>query len=403
MKKQKYKLLIIFLIFSCFLGFFDAKFAIVSDIIILCAIFKTINVQGCFRKIMLFFVLFLLCSVISCYIYEKQSFWLSITNLDFIAFFPFLSYFYMIKKRNKQFTINDIEWNIRIFYIVIFFLFMIQYIILPHQIIHLSTFIEGEKRFTIYGQIITLIAYFYYLNRYLITNRNKYLFFLLPELLIVFIQGFRSYIVVLIGVSILFLLNVGKLKKIVVLALVAPILALLIIQLPIVNNAISNMQNRQVEDNFSNEDYIRVRQFEYFTKEHFKSPVEYLFGSGFSNPRSSYGKKMLYLGGSSYENQTGPIGGWRDWGLVGLSWIIGLPCFLCILFCILKILLTKIPKQYLYLKYFYIFILFTSVTSVEFYRWGSVFMHGVLFYLFEQIIKEKEYLLNEKKNIICSK
>lgn len=348
-------------------------------------------------------MLFLLCSVISCYIYEKQSFWLSITNLDFIAFFPFLSYFYMIKKRTKQFTINDIEWNIRIFYIVVFFLFMIQYIILPHQIIHLATFIEGEKRFTIYGQIITLIAYFYYLNRYLITNRNKYLFFLLPELLIVFIQGFRSYIVVLIGVSILFLLNAGKLKKIVALALITPILALLIIQIPIVNNAISNMQNRQVEDNFSNEDYIRVRQFEYFTTEHFKSPVEYLFGSGFSNPRSTYGKKMLYLRGSSYENQTGPIGGWRDWGLVGLSWIIGLPCFLCILFCILKILLTKIPKQYLYLKYFYLFILLTSVTSVEFYRWGSVFIHGVLFYLFEQIIKEKEYLLHEKKNIICSK
>ena len=403
MKKQKYKLLIIFLIFSCFFGFFDAKFAIVSDIIILCAIFKTINVQGYFKKIMLFFMLFLLCSVISCYIYEKQTFWLSITNLDFIAFFPFLSYFYMIKKRNNQFTINDIEWNIKILYIIIFFLFMIQYIILPNKIMHLATFIEDEKRFTIYGQIITLVAYFYYLNRYLITNKNKYLFLLIPELLIVFIQGFRSYIVVLIVVSILFLLNVGKLKKMIAFALIAPILILLIIQVPIVNNAISNMQNRQVEDNFSNEDYIRVRQFQYFTTEHFKSPVEYLFGSGFSNPRSSYGKNMLYLRGTTYENQTGPIGGWRDWGLVGLSWMIGLPCFLCILFCILKILQAKIPKQYLYLKYFYLFILFTSVTSVEFYRWGSVFIHGVLFYLFEQITKNNVALLNEKKNIICSK
>ena len=71
-------------------------------------------------------------------------------------------------------------------------------------------------------------------------------------------------------------------------------------------------------------------------------------------------------------------------------WIIGLPCLLCILFCIFKILRVKLPKQYLYLKYFYAFILLTSVTDVEFYRWGSVFFHGVLFYLFELIVKTQK-------------
>ncbi len=409
MKDSKYKLLIIFLIFNCFLGALYAQFSIVADVIILYAIMKTFNTAAYFKKVMLFFMFFLICSIISCFYYEKQSFWLTFTNLDFIVFFPFLSYFYMIEKRRRPFSIEDIEWCIRILYFIIFLLFIIQYVLLPYKIINLATFIEGEKRFTIYGQIITLVAYFYYLNKYLVTKRNKYLLFLFPEILIVFIQGFRSYIVALILVSILFIVKVRGLRKVVSIVLITSVLSLFIVQIPIVNNAISNMLNRQVDANFSNEDYIRVRQFEYFTTEHFKSPVEYIFGSGFSNPRSEYGKKMSYLKSQTDVNQTGPIGGWRDWGLVGLSWIIGVPCLLCILFCIFKILRGKIPKQYLYLKYFYLFILLTSITSVEFYRWGSVFIHGVLFYLFELIVKNKETaninrnIQYENKNIVHSK
>lgn len=391
---SKYKLLFVFLLFSCFLGFFSAQFMFVADVLIGYSILTTCKTNGLFKKPMYLFLFFLICSAISCLYFEKQSLLLSFTNLDFVTFFSFFSYFFMIKKRKVPFTVSNIEWCITRLYFVIFFLFLIQYALLPNKILNLATFIEGEKRFTIFGQIVTLVAYFYFLNKYIIQRKNKYLLYLLPELLIVFMQGFRSYIVVIIFVSILFVVKVGGFKKTISIILIAPIMAFFIIQIPIVNNAISNMLDRQVDANFSNEDYIRVRQFEYFTTEHFKSPIEYVFGSGFSNPRSEYGKKMLFLKGMVDENKTGPIGGWRDWGLVGLSWTIGIPCLLCILFCLFKILRSKLPKEYLYLKYFYIFILLTSLTSVEFYRWGSVFIHGVLFYQFELILNRQK--LNEK-------
>lgn len=390
MNSTKKKFLFIFLLFSCVLGLLPEQFMLVADLVIIYSILKTWNVRGMFKTSMYLFVIFLLCSAISCYFYEKQSFWLTFTNLDFIMFFSFLSYFFMIKKRKTAFTVSDIEWCITRLYFIIFLVFLIQYALLPHRILHLATFIEGEKRFTVFGQIVTLAAYFYFLNKYIISKKNKYLLYLLPELLIVFMQGFRSYIVAIILVSALFVVKVGGIKRTMSIILITPILAFFIIQIPIVNNAVSNMMDRQVDANFSNEDYIRLRQFEYFTTEHFKSPVEYVFGSGFSNPRSEYGKRMFYLQGMVDENQTGPIGGWRDWGMVGLSWIIGLPCLLCILFCIFRIFRTNIPKQYLYLKYFYVFILLTSVTSVEFYRWGSVFFHGVLFYQFEMIVRKQK-------------
>ena len=398
MKSSRYRLLFIFLLFSCVLGVLPPQFMLVADIVVIYSIFKTRNVKGMFKIPMCLFLVFLLCSAISCYYYEKQSFWLTFTNLDFITFFSFLSYFFMIKRRKAPFSIQDIEWCVTRLYFIIFFIFLVQYALLPNKILHLATFIEGEKRFTVFGQIVTLAAYFYFLNKYIILKKNKYLLYLLPELLIVFIQGFRSYIAAIILVSALFFIKVGGLKRTISIILITPIMAFFIIQIPIVNNAISNMLERQVDANFSNEDYIRVRQFEYFTTEHFKSPVEYVFGSGFSNPRSEYGKRMFYLQGMVDENSTGPIGGWRDWGMFGLSWIIGLPCLLCILFCIFKILRAKLPKQYLYLKYFYAFILLTSLTSVEFYRWGSVFFHGVLFYLFELIVKtQKSAMLQLQK------
>lgn len=402
---NKYKLFCIFLLFTCVLGVFPAQFMVISDIIIIYSILGIKDTKAIFTKPLNIFLIFLFINIVSCYYYEKQSILLSITNIDFITFFPFLSYFYMIRKRKNPFSIEDIEWNIKRFYFIIFFIFVVQYALLPYRIINLSTYIEEEKRFTIFGQIITIVAYFYFLNKYLITKKNKYMAFLLPEILIVFIQGFRIYILALIIVSALFIIKTGSFKKTIKLVSIAFIISLFLIQIPIVNNAISNMQNRQIDNNFSNEDYIRIRQFEYFTTEHFKSSMEYILGSGFSNIRSEYGKKMFYLQQLNNENQLGPIGGWRDWGMVGLSWMIGIPCMLCILYCIFIILKTHIPKQYLYLKYFYLFILLTSVTSVEFYRWGSVFIHGILFYLFE-IIKKSEInnkILYENKNIIHSK
>lgn len=403
-----YKLFFVFLIFSCVFGVFPAQFTLVADILVVYSIFCTINTKGLFKNTLYIFILFLFLNVISCYYYEGQSFLSTATNLDFISFLPFLSYFYMIKKRKHPFSIEDIEWCIKVVYFLIFFVFMIQYILLPYKLINLATYIEDEKRFTIFGQIITIVAYFYFFNKYLITKKNKYIVYLLPEILIIFIQGFRSYFLSLILVSVLFIIRTGGLKKLIKLLSITVILSLLIVQLPIVDNAISNMKNRQVEGNFSNEDYIRIRQFQYFTAEHFKSPIEYILGSGFSNVSSEYGKRMFHLQQLAHENKIGPIGGWRDWGMLGLSWIIGIPCIVCILFCIFKILKANIPRRYLYLKYFYLFILLTSITSVEFYRWGSVFIHGVLFYLFELIKKQSDltnnrYTIYEEKNIIHSK
>lgn len=105
-------------------------------------------------------------------------------------------------------------------------------------------------------------------------------------------------------------------------------------QTSVVQNSINNMMKRQEAGaTFANEDYIRVIQFNYFTKEHFKSPVEYVFGSGIPNPRTKYGQPFYTV-----DPALGPYNGWQDWGIVGLSWMIGIPAVLALLFPVLRII-----------------------------------------------------------------
>lgn len=147
----------------------------------------------------------------------------------------------------------------------------------------------------------------------------------------------------------------------------------------VVQNSINNMMKRQeAGDTFANEDYIRVIQFNYFTKEHFKSPVEYILGSGIPNPRTKYGQPFYTV-----DPTLGPYNGWQDWGIVGLSWMIGIPAVLALLFPVFRIIRRKCDDKILFLKFFYIFLLLSSFTTIEFYRVGSFFFHGLLFYLYE--------------------
>mgnify|MGYP000067935445 FL=1 len=150
-------------------------------------------------------------------------------------------------------------------------------------------------------------------------------------------------------------------------------------QTSVVQNSINNMMKRQeAGDTFANEDYIRVIQFNYFTKEHFKSPVEYILGSGIPNPRTKYGQPFYTV-----DPTLGPYNGWQDWGIVGLSWMIGIPAVLALLFPVFRIIRRKCDDKILFLKFFYIFLLLSSFTTIEFYRVGSFFFHGLLFYLYE--------------------
>ncbi|WP_443606308.1 hypothetical protein [Alistipes finegoldii] len=233
-------------------------------------------------------------------------------------------------------------------------------------------------RFTMYGQLIAYICLFYFYGKYLFSGKTKYLLYILPAFFVLFIAGFRTQMAAILLALGLFTYSVKKIASVKYMFLFLIVIGVLS-QTSVVQNSINNMMKRQeAGDTFTNEDYIRVIQFNYFTKEHFKSPVEYVFGSGIPNPRTKYGQPFYTV-----DPALGPYNGWHDWGIVGLSWMIGIPAVLALLFPVFRIIRRKCDDNILFLKFFYIFLLLSSFTTVEFYRVGSFFFHGLLFYLYE--------------------
>ena len=370
------KLIIWILLFSCCWGLLTPQFVLLPVILALFYMMKTIleRQSGMFKKHLIAYFIFFIISGFSSLYYEQQSLFKTFSSIACLQFFTILSYFVFL---SGKYSIKDIEKAMVIAYVIFLCCFTIQ-LISPDEIFNLATDYMDIGRFTMYGQLIAYICLFYFYGKYLFSGKTKYLLYILPAFFVLFIAGFRTQIAAILLALGLFTYSVKKIASVKYMLLFLIVIGVLS-QTSVVQNSINNMMKRQeAGDTFANEDYIRVIQFNYFTKEHFKSPVEYILGSGIPNPRTKYGQPFYTV-----DPTLGPYNGWQDWGIVGLSWMIGIPAVLALLFPVLRIIRRKCDDKILFLKFFYIFLLLSSFTTIEFYRVGSFFFHGLLFYLYE--------------------
>ena len=119
-----------------------------------------------------------------------------------------------------------------------------------------------------------------------------------------------------------------------------------------------------------------------------------IFGSGMPYQDTAYGK-FIY----DYMNDT--LHYWNsDWGLIGLSWLVGIPTVLVMIYYSIKIFITKLPKEYLYVNMYFFQILISSVTSHEFYIEGNFIIQAVVIAFYISILKNqklKEYYARKNK------
>lgn len=151
------------------------------------------------------------------------------------------------------------------------------------------------------------------------------------------------------------------------------------------SETMENIMNRQENQTMDNDDYIRVAQLAYFTQDHFISTSDYIFGSGIPSGRNSYSRQMTVRVGANDLQPTQ----WRDWGLLGLSWVMGLPMLFVLLYFAKKMITSKVPKQYYFISATYIELLLVSLLNVEFYRNGAFVFHGLMLCLVYQLEKTK--------------
>lgn len=337
--------------------------------------------KSMFRRSIIIFLVLLLISALTCYYFRGQPIVDTLKTPYYLSFYSILIYFYCCQ---KNFSATDIETVLTYLFWCFFICFMIQYALYPQKkIFNLLVSNDYEHRFRMMGQLINSIGYFYYLYKYFSQNRIKYLFCSCAGLLVIILLGFRMMIASCVITSLIFYFHYKKVKLENIIKVIFSIAVIVIVAsyIPPVQHAINSMLLRQEnEQNYLNTDYVRYLQFEYFFNKHFNNSLEFFLGSGMPNPNSQYGK-MMALDIDDYSSTA--IYGWYDWGMVGLTWIIGIPAVFCLLYIIIKCIKYSflISKRYWYIGYWYIFLLIISVNNVELFRVNSFIFHGVILYL----------------------
>lgn len=351
-------------------------------------------------KIVLFFVLSLIVNIIACYINRGQTILQSLRESELLYYGYFMFFFVLCL---SKISVKSCEKIIRICFFIACIVYLSEYFIFfPKPIINMLYFEEGEHRMRIVGQMVIFIGYFYYLNRFL-TSKNKFnvenIAGLFLGFIVILTLGFRSSLIASVLVS--FLLVMRQRGKNVI-SVVPYIIALAVVFLIVFNTdygqeTLLNMITRQQEgQTFDNEDYARVLEWNYFVNNHFVSVGDYIFGSGIPNYDSSYGQQIYNLFDfNKFGEPTSSIAQWRDWGIVGFSWILGIPAALVLVFFDLYMIFKKTPKEYYYISATYLFLLLIFVTTMEFYRQGSFAFHGLMLYILSKVAISKE---NAAKN-----
>lgn len=374
-----YYILALFFFFR-FLGLFELPSTTIGIVIFLLGIlnFKK-NLP--FNKVLFLLLICFILNFISCKVYRGQSIIDTFRASNSYMSLALFWYFYKWK-------VNVNQWEKILWWLCLTFgiCYIIQYIAFPTIIFGGQIRVGSEEaRMAIVGQGLASFSFIFGLNKYITTHNYKYIVIMLTGLFAVFGCGYRTMLLALIISSIIMLLRLGiSFKRMLTFGVMAIILYLFVSNVEFVQDQINNMMNRNESLQDSGwENDIRYLNIIYHYTEYFKSPLELFLGSGMPFPYSDYGKfendVMIDKCGFYY----------ADWGLIGLSWMIGIPTVLVMVYYSFKMFLTKVPKEYFYLGVYFFNIVISSITTHEFYIHENFVVQSILFCVFVKILREQ--------------
>lgn len=283
-----------------------------------------------------------------------QGFSNSPTTIPYAIGFVF---FFLLSARVPIKTIENIVMIYGVVYILLFLF----------QFTHNSTVYFGRAqefkldrgivRVNFPGGGVFFLACFIAINRVTsLTNKYRYLYllFALVGIVIIVLQVTRQEIVVLLAVYLIHFLRSVKLPyKIAVIALFS-IGGYLFIHSD--NSVSKGLKEQQKEDASYGKDYIRILAADYYLTQFTPNGVSKIFGNGFANDNSNYGKNLIALG-----DRYGYF--LSDVGLVEVYISFGIFAILGFILIFIKSFTIPVPKEYYYLKYYLWMIMVTCLTS----------------------------------------
>ena len=367
---------------------------ILMPILIICTIYEVFQIKYFLQRELLLFYLFCFLSALSSFHFRNQTILETFRTMDYMNFSMFAAYFVFVK---YPVGIAKMEKILYYAFLIFIFIYIIQYSVYPRRLVLLLAENTGEERFRLMGQVINSLGYFFCLNKYLLGGKAKYLFLSLLSILIFFMLGFRMMLAALLLVSFILVCIIKSFSIITIVKVMASVAfsSVLLFSVPAVQKGFDRMLKATQEGSeYTNEDYARIIEWNYFMNDHFKSPSERIFGSGIPSGKSLYGKEM-YVDHTNYSSTIKY--GYVDWGFLGYSWVLGpLPIIILLLIYIKGIVTSyKAGRRYLYISAWFSFMILISINNVEPIRFGSIIFESAVFYVLYELchLKRKRQML----------
>ena len=325
--------------------------------------------------------------MVTCLFFRKQGLYVSFT-----AWFPFLLIFYYPFFKYLNISIKGWESVLFILFFILLIGYTLQNIFLTVEFFYLDTgidFLQIESRVRIWSSSILSLGGIYSLNKALRGKRVYYLFFVWM-CIIIFLQGTRSNIIGIALVSIVMYIRiVGFSWKMIGAAIAAFALLFVLSTQSIFQNKVEEIQTRSQTQSLNNSDYVRVLNFNYHMNNHFINGVEYFLGSGRTKilddetPLSKAPSEYSRLRSSLAQNYHWYV---ADWGLLGLSWEVGIPFLIVFLSLFIAMYRKKVPKDYYYIGVWELYlILSTGLFGETIHCHHNIVFHALALVILDQV------------------
>lgn len=379
---NKWIIILLFCFFNHFWGMLPDLRVISIIVLVIYGTYSATQCTTLYRNVFLLFVFGAVCSMVSCKIYRGQSLFESLKAMQ--SYYCILFYFILkvqkVKIETAEAVLLMLIYTLDVLYIAQYYLLPYGYNFLGIDEWMISDDTEfGGTRLRVMSQGLYIVGVMYGLSKWYITKERKYLPLFFLGVFIMLLCGYRQLIASLfVTVIYMFYVIDGKIKakQFKYLVLLA-VIAFIVYMIPEVQEKLQGMIARNVSGQTLNDsDYIRVIQYEFFTNSYFSNEIEHFFGSGIPYGTSSFGRwfEIYRQMGMQYV----------DWGIIGVSWVIGIPTAIAIIWMFIKGIRTKVSPQYKYCSLYLFFLLTTCITNWEMFRNGNFLVHALILYIIEQ-------------------
>lgn len=308
-----------------------------------------------------------------------QGFEYSATTIPYMIWFVF---FYLLGSSLSIKSIENIVLIYGLFYIVMFLFQFTHSDTVYFGVVEEFKEDRGVIRVNFPGGGVFFLSCFIAINKATTESEKRYwwLLYALIGLVVNVLQVTRQTIMVMIVIYLIHFLYHAKMVYKIVFSLIFIFGFFLFLSL---DNPISNgLIEQQKIDSSAGGEYIRILCAQYFLTEFTPNTISQIFGNGFFNDTSNYGKALIYLG-KNYGYYL------SDVGLVEVYITFGIPALIGYSLIFIKSFSISVPSNYYYLKYYLWMLLITCLTSDFLISYYYVITTVLVLYCYQKLYEQQ--------------